>query len=183
MSTLGRLKKWLFGNIQFHLWTRRSIFGFGIEQVLFAQELAGIRPLGRSLLALSLLPDNSNIIKRWCEFHSQLSLLTLWNLEILMGPYYILSNFGDGPRPNSTNNLFHEILFNSWKQKLFMMFSIKIYSILASNVFQIKSILLWYFMKIMAKILKPCCILYKRKKKSHRQFDDEKYFGVCPILQ
>ena len=22
MSTLGRLKKWLFGNIQFHLWTR-----------------------------------------------------------------------------------------------------------------------------------------------------------------
>ena len=81
----GRLKKWLFGNIQFHLWTRRSIFGFGIEQVLFAQELAGIRPLGRSLLALSL-PDNSNIIKRWCEFHSQLSLLTLWNLEIPLGP-------------------------------------------------------------------------------------------------
>ena len=46
---------------------------------------SGIRPLGRSLLALSL-PDNSNIIKRWCEFHSQLSLLTLWNLEIPLGP-------------------------------------------------------------------------------------------------
>ena len=32
-------------------------------------------------------------------------------------------------------------------------------------------------MKIMAKILKPCCILYKRKKKSRRQFDDEKYLA------
>ena len=29
----------------------------------------------------------------------------------------------------------------------------------------------------MAKILKPCCILYKRKKKSRRQFDDEKYLA------
>ena len=30
----------------------------------------------------------------------------------------------------------------------------------------------------MAKILKPCCILYKRKKKkSRRQFDNEKYLA------
>ena len=54
MSTLGKIEKSGFlatSNSIYEL--ERSIFGFGIEQVLFAQELAGIQPLGRSLLALS----------------------------------------------------------------------------------------------------------------------------------
>ena len=83
-----------------------------------------------------------------------------------MGPYYILSNFGDEPRPNSTNNLFHEILFTSWPQ-----------------MFQIKSIFLMIFYEDNGQNLKTMLHFIQTEKKSHRQFDDEKYFGVCPILQ
>ena len=99
-----------------------------------------------------------------------------------MGPYYILSNFGDEPRPNSTNNLFHEILFNSWKQKLFM-FSILKSTQFWPQMFQIKFIFLMIFYEDNGQNLKTMLHFIQTEKKSHRQFDDEKYFGVCPILQ
>ena len=100
-----------------------------------------------------------------------------------MGPYYILSNFGDGPRPNSTNNLFHEILFNSWKQRSYLCLVLKSTQFWPQMFQKKKFIFLMVFYEDNGQNLKAMLHFIQTKKKSHRQFDDEQYFGVCPILQ
>ena len=51
------------------------------------------------------------------------------------------------------------------------------------QMFQIKFIFLMIFYEDNGQNLKTMLHFIQTKKKSHRQFDDEKYFGVCPILQ
>ena len=51
------------------------------------------------------------------------------------------------------------------------------------QMFQIISILLLIFYEDNGQNLKTMLHFIQMEKKSRRQFDDEKYFGVCPNLQ